>query len=304
MRRRIEVRGIVQGVGFRPFVYRLAQELALAGWVRNDARGVTIEAQGDAPQLERLAQRVRAEAPVRSRIDGVAVSACRRSPMPAASPSSTAAAAPRPPRSAPTAPSATTAWPSCSTPPTGATATRSSTARNCGPRYTITRGLPYDRAHTSMAAFAQCPDCLAEYDAPADRRFHAQPNACPDCGPRLALLDAAGRPVAGDDPIAETLRRLARGEIVAIKGLGGFHLACDARNAAAVARLRARKQREEKPFAVMVANAASVAPCAEIGAAEARLLDSRRAADRAAAKARGGRCTRCPASRRGSPGSA
>jgi hydrogenase maturation protein HypF len=145
---------------------------------------------------------------------------------------------------------------------------------NCGPRYTITRALPYDRATTSMAAFAQCPACLAEYRAPAHRRFHAEPNACPACGPRLELLDATGASIACADPIAATLARLRHGEIVAIKGLGGFHLACDARNAAAVEKLRLRKSREEKPLAVMVAGAASLLPFAEVSAAERGLLAS------------------------------
>jgi hydrogenase maturation protein HypF len=144
---------------------------------------------------------------------------------------------------------------------------------NCGPRYTITRALPYDRAMTSMAAFAQCAPCLAEYRAPDDRRFHAEPNACPACGPRLALLDAAGAAIPGD-PIAGTLALLQRGRIVAVKGLGGFHLACDARDAAAVARLRERKAREEKPFAVMVANVASVEALAAVTPAERGLIEA------------------------------
>ncbi|MET0205381.1 MAG: carbamoyltransferase HypF, partial [Casimicrobiaceae bacterium] len=145
---------------------------------------------------------------------------------------------------------------------------------NCGPRYTITAALPYDRPHTSMARFRQCPACQREYDDPLDRRFHAQPNACPVCGPRVALLRPDGEPVVVDDPIAVTLQRLRAGEIVAIKALGGFQLACDARNATAVARLRERKAREEKPFAVMVANVASCAPLAFPDAAERALLES------------------------------
>ena len=145
---------------------------------------------------------------------------------------------------------------------------------NCGPRYTITSALPYDRPHTSMARFSQCPACQREYDDPLDRRFHAQPNACPVCGPRLALLRPDGEPIEIDDPIAASLQRLRGGEIVAIKALGGFQLACDARNAAAVARLRERKAREEKPFAVMVANIASCAPLAFPDAAECVLLES------------------------------
>ncbi|BCB28553.1 carbamoyltransferase [Sulfurimicrobium lacus] len=146
---------------------------------------------------------------------------------------------------------------------------------DCGPRYTITRHLPYDRRYTSMAPFVLCPACGAEYRDPANRRFHAEPNACPVCGPRLALLDASGRAVAADDIVAAAVARLEAGEILAIKGLGGFHLACDARNAQAVARLRERKQREEKPFAVMAANPASLQALVEVDAASADLLQTR-----------------------------
>jgi hydrogenase maturation protein HypF len=144
---------------------------------------------------------------------------------------------------------------------------------HCGPRYTITRALPYDRPQTSMAAFRQCPACLVEYENPADRRFHAQPNACPACGPRLSLTNPVGASI-GQDPIAVALDLLQAGKILAIKGLGGYHLACDARNAAAVARLRARKQREEKPFAVMVANCASLEGLASVSVQERILLAS------------------------------
>jgi hydrogenase maturation protein HypF len=137
------------------------------------------------------------------------------------------------------------------------------TCTHCGPRFTVTRALPYDRPQTSMAAFPLCPACSSEYTAPADRRFHAETTCCPQCGPRLNLSDAQGQTLTGD-PITQTLRLLQSGGIVAIKGLGGFHLACDARKADAVARLRFRKNREAKPFAVMLANVASVAPYAEI----------------------------------------
>ena len=131
---------------------------------------------------------------------------------------------------------------------------------HCGPRYTITRAIPYDRPNTSMAGFPLCPDCAREYHDPADRRFHAQPVACPVCGPHLSLRDAQGHQLAVSDVITATLEQVQNGAIVAIKGLGGFHLACDAHNAAAVARLRQRKQREAKPFAVMATNLASLAP--------------------------------------------
>jgi hydrogenase maturation protein HypF len=145
---------------------------------------------------------------------------------------------------------------------------------HCGPRYTITAALPYDRPSTSMARFAQCPACQREYDDPADRRFHAQPNACPVCGPQLALWDRDGHPIDTSDPVADTVARLRDGAIVALKGLGGFQLACDARNASAVARLRARKAREEKPFAVMVAGLASAEVLADLDDAARDLLVS------------------------------
>jgi hydrogenase maturation protein HypF len=272
-RTRFEVRGIVQGVGFRPFVYRLAHELKLAGWVNNDGAGVAIEVEGDPAQIARLARHLAADAPPRARVDSVTARDC--------APRDDAGFVIRETGGG----RATTAIGPDSAVCDDCLAELFDPAdrryryafincTNCGPRYTITRALPYDRATTSMAAFVQCPACLAEYVAPAHRRFHAEPNACPRCGPRLALLDAGGTPIAGIDAIAATLARLHTGEIVAIKGLGGFHLACDARNAAAVARLRERKAREEKPFAVMLANAVSVRPFAKISAAEAAMLDS------------------------------
>ena len=273
-RRRIEVRGIVQGVGFRPFVYRVAVELGLDGWVRNDASGVTIEVEGEPARVERMVARVRAEAPRRARIDDIAQTECAPVvPGPgflildsggghaatAIGPDSAVCADCRSELFDPGDRRYRYAFTNCT---------------NCGPRYTITQRLPYDRATTSMAAFAQCPACRVEYTSPRDRRFHAEPNACPECGPRLQFLDSTGEHVAGIDPVAATVARLARGEIVAIKGLGGFHLACNARDATAVARLRARKAREEKPFAVMVANVASVLRWAEARPRESALLDS------------------------------
>ena len=129
---------------------------------------------------------------------------------------------------------------------------------NCGPRFTIVRGIPYDRPSTTMAAFEMCPACQAEYDDPADRRFHAQPNACPQCGPVVRLLDWAGKPVApGADPVRAAAVALSTGMILAIKGIGGYHLACRADNSGAVARLRARKHREDKPFALMAPDLAA-----------------------------------------------
>jgi len=271
-RARIEVRGIVQGVGFRPFVYRLAQELELDGWVRNDGNGVTIEAEGEGERIAAFARRIRDEAPPLARVDTVQL----REAAPGfeygfailesgAGRTSTAIG----PDSAICA--------DCLAELFDRNDRRYRypfiNCTNCGPRYTITRGLPYDRAMTSMAGFVQCPSCSHEYRAPEDRRFHAEPNACPLCGPRVTLLDACGNALEGD-AIAATLARLQRGEIVAIKGLGGFHLACDARNANAVARLRQRKAREEKPFAVMAANVESLQDLATIAAAESAMLQS------------------------------
>ncbi len=272
VRRRLLVRGVVQGVGFRPFVYRLAHDLELAGWVRNDAAGVTIEVQGDPARIARLARRVRDEAPALARVDDVTEHECL--PVDAGEGFAILDSAGGRAATAIGADSAICA--DCLSELLDPADRRYRYAfvncTHCGPRYTITRRLPYDRATTSMASFAQCPSCLAEYRSPRDRRFHAEPNACPACGPQLAFADARGRVLPDVDPVAAAVAGIARGQIVAIKGLGGFHLACDARDAAAVARLRARKAREEKPLAVMVANAASVQPLALLSDAEHAML--------------------------------
>ena len=273
-RRAIRIRGAVQGVGFRPFVWRLAHELELAGWVRNDPSGVAIEVQGQADILERFLVRLAREAPALARIDAIetrelradgrrdfTIVASSTGPVNTGVAADTAVCAdcleelfdPRDRRYR-------YAFINCT---------------GCGPRYTISRALPYDRVNTSMAPFALCPSCDEEYRDSGSRRFHAQPNACPDCGPALALFDSDGMPLDEGDAVAAALTRLDRGEIVAVKGLGGFHLACDARNAAAVARLRARKAREEKPFAVMVAGADSLRTLAEVRPGERALLEAR-----------------------------
>jgi len=267
--RRIRVRGQVQGVGFRPFVFRLARELDLVGWVRNDAEGVEIEAQGRVQALDELLARIGPEAPALARVAALETrdaplasgsgarefliqasrASCGTSARAAVTPDTAVCAACLAEMFDPADRRWRYAFTNCT---------------QCGPRYTITRTLPYDRAQTSMAGFEQCTLCGAEYTEPGHRRFHAQPNACPQCGPRLELIDLDGGGAIAGDAVAETMALLARGRIVAIKGLGGFHLACDARNAAAVARLRARKQREEKPFALMLANAVSSEAYADV----------------------------------------
>ncbi|RTL47956.1 MAG: carbamoyltransferase HypF [Rhodocyclaceae bacterium] len=267
---RIRVTGLVQGVGFRPFVWRLAQELELKGWVRNDARGVEIAAEGDARHLQSLLLRLKSDAPPLARVEDVQAVAAQpegRAEFVIAESGGGAAT---------TAIGHDTGI--CNHclaemfDPAGRRWRHAFiTCTHCGPRYTLSRGLPYDRARTSMAGFPLCADCGKEYADPADRRFHAETACCPNCGPQLRLLDWHGEAVAGD-PIAETLRRLKVGDIIAIKGLGGFHLVCDARNGDAVARLRQRKQREEKPFAIMAANVASLADRVVLDAAALALL--------------------------------
>ncbi len=271
---RIRVKGIVQGVGFRPFVYRLAIDLVLCGWVRNDADGVEILAQGSQPALDTFLLRLGKEAPAMARVDEITATPGQASPLQdftilasLAGHAQTGIAA--------DAAICDECLSEIFDPSNRRYRYPFTNCTHCGPRYTITRQLPYDRPYTSMANFALCPECRSEYENPLDRRFHAQPNACPVCGPQLALLDAKGITISVDDPIAKTLQLILAGGILAIKGLGGFHLMCDARNSKSVARLRLRKQRDAKPFAVMLANCASIAQFAECSAAERQLLQSR-----------------------------
>jgi len=267
--RRVSVRGLVQGVGFRPYVWRLASELGLRGWVRNDGAGVTIAVDG--PQVPEFLNRLPNEAPRLARIDNVETVAAEVAGEGFVILDSVAGEV-----NTAIGPDAAIC-PDCVAdicdPHNRRWRYAFTTCTHCGPRYTVSRRIPYDRAQTSLAGFPLCPACSTEYTAPVDRRFHAETTCCPECGPQLSLLDAVGRPLAGD-PIVETLRLLRSGRIVAIKGLGGFHLACDARNASAVAGLRQRKQREEKPFAVMGLNAASFIAYAQIPEAGLALLQS------------------------------
>jgi len=236
----VRLRGIVQGVGFRPFVYNLAQRLNLAGYVLNDSSGLTVEVEGPGAAIEAFLAALGSEHPPLAWIQDRAITSLPLNGdrefriRPSVAETGQFALI------SPDIATCAECLADCTDPGNRRYGYAFTNCTNCGPRYTIIRDIPYDRPHTTMADFAMCAPCRAEYDDPANRRFHAQPNACPACGPALS------------GEIAEAQRRLADGEILAIKGLGGFHLACDARNADAVGRLRARKRRSDKPFAVMV----------------------------------------------------
>ncbi len=271
--RRIRVTGNVQGVGFRPTVWRIATEEGLGGRVYNDAAGGVIEVAGPRAAVERFCERLRREPPPLARIDALEFSVATF----ASRPRQFVIEASRGGEiSTGVVPDAATC-PACLAEVLDPANRRHGYAftncTHCGPRLTILRAIPYDRANTSMSAFHMCPRCQREYDAPSDRRFHAQPNACPDCGPRLWLGAAGGGGIGGDagDKGAELV---ASGAILAIQGLGGFHLACAARNAEAVRELRRRKARPAKPLAIMVADIAAAEALAHVDSAERTLLMS------------------------------
>jgi hydrogenase maturation protein HypF len=272
--RRIEIHGTVQGVGFRPWVYRLARDAGVVGRVRNDAAGVTIEAFGEGGPLDAFLAGLHGEPPPAAEIRSLLATLIDAEPPPTFEIDLSASATTR----AVSIPADLSTCDACVAEVRDPHDRRYrypfTNCTDCGPRFTIVRDVPYDRPATSMAAFRMCPECQREYDSVGDRRFHAQPNACPRCGPRLQLWAADGEVAAGD-PLRAAGGLLRRGLIVAVKGLGGFHLACDARSEGAVSRLRARKRRTAKPFAVM-AHDLEVARClGRIGPAEADLLTSR-----------------------------
>ncbi|HMK10462.1 MAG TPA: carbamoyltransferase HypF, partial [Acidimicrobiales bacterium] len=281
-RRRLRVTGTVQGVGYRPFVYRHAVDLGLRGWVRNDSAGVLIDVEGEASTIDTLQRLLVEQAPPLARVtsvtseivDSTAAGYSSAGFQIVGSDATGAASAPVSIDSA-----------TCDDclaevfdrddrryryPFTNCT--------NCGPRYTIVLKVPYDRPMTTMASFAMCPDCLAEYHDPANRRFHAQPNACPVCGPRLAWHDlSSGQRATGDAALSAAAAALRSGKVVGVKGIGGYHLAVDATDATAVGELRRRKARDDKPFAVMVADLESAATVVELtGAARVELTSPRR----------------------------
>jgi hydrogenase maturation protein HypF len=265
--------GIVQGVGFRPWIYSLAAQLKLTGWVLNDGQGVLAHLEGKPEELDRFSRLLDADRPPLARIDRIERTSVKDEGFTAFSITESKE------NSVLTSIPADAA--TCSNCLRELFDPRNKRYRypfinctHCGPRYTITRRLPYDRPQTSMAVFPMCPECQKEYSDPLDRRFHAQPTCCPSCGPRLLMLGPDGKIFNTDDPIREAYRRIKNGEILAVKGIGGFHLVCDAENKEAVKQLRLRKRRPSKPFAVMCANAASARRFLKIGANEEKLLSS------------------------------
>jgi hydrogenase maturation protein HypF len=273
LRRRVTVRGVVQGVGFRPFVYTLATGLGLAGHVTNTGEGVVAEVEGPPGAVDLFCLRIADQAPPLAVVESVD----HRQIALAGGSGFTIL------RSSGGGPATTLVSPDIATcadclaeladPADRRHRHPFITCTNCGPRFTIVTGLPYDRDHTTMGRFPMCADCAREYGDPADRRFHAQPVACHACGPRLRLLPGEdGGDPDGGDPIAAARRLLAEGAILAVKGIGGYHLACDALNPEAVARLRQRKARGGKPFALMARDLAEVEQHAHLGPEERELL--------------------------------
>jgi hydrogenase maturation protein HypF len=270
----ITVQGVVQGVGFRPFVYGLAQRLGLAGTVQNTVSGVVIDVEGAPVRLATFRQALVAEAPPLARIERVTAE-----PQPVRHYATFAIQ-----QSAAQNDKAVFIAPDLAPCPECLTELRTPhdrhyaypflTCTHCGPRFTITTGVPYDRERITLAGFPMCPACWSEYAEPGNRRFHAQATACPACGPRLRLTDPDEHGIAVDDVVACIATRLREGNIVAIKGLGGYHLACDALQEASVRTLRRRKHREAKPLAIMVPDLEAAQRLCEICSGEANLLTS------------------------------
>ena len=277
MRTRVQltVRGIVQGVGFRPYVFVLAKRYALRGQVRNTTTGVEIDIEGESSAIEQFIDDLSVNPPPLARVDSV--ERCNHLERMHYDDFRIVASAAARETFIPMAPDMATCQ-DCLNELFDPTNRRYRypfiNCTHCGPRFTIVQDVPYDRDRTTMRAFPMCAACQHEYHDPANRRFHAQPNACPVCGPQIDLVDAAGHPFDTPelDVIRATCQRLAEGEIVAIKGMGGFHLACEALNAKAVLALRQRKYREYKPFALMAGSLAMIRAHCHVSDAEARLL--------------------------------
>jgi hydrogenase maturation protein HypF len=269
------VEGVVQGVGFRPFVHRLAAELDLGGWVANDERGVLLEVEGEPGAVESFLERLRAEAPPLASVERVSATALPATGERKFAIRESASGGRVEALVSPDSATCADCLAELFDPADRRHRYPFVNCTNCGPRFTIVTGVPYDRPLTTMAGFAMCERCLAEYRDPADRRFHAQPNACPDCGPSLALLAPGGRELEASDPLAEAVAGLAAGKVVAVKGLGGYHLACAAADEEAVKALRARKHREERPFALLAGDLRAAGSLVELSPREQSLLSGR-----------------------------
>jgi len=275
MRNHIIITGLVQGVGFRPFIYRAAKKHNLSGWVKNATDGVHIEVEGHPKDIEGFVTAVPMEKPVHAEINTLVIEEIPDT----GETGFTIAESGLSTLDVPVVTPDMATCPECireiGTPGNRRFQYPFTNCTHCGPRYTIIRQTPYDRRTTTMNAFPMCRECQSEFDDPTDRRFHAQPNACPVCGPFFQLTDNKGETLSCPDGIGifeETKRLVKSGMIVAIKGLGGFHLACDAKNEAAVARLRQRKLREDKPFAIMAGSIAAVKERCLLSSVEEALL--------------------------------
>jgi len=273
-RARIQITGIVQGVGFRPFIYQLATSSRLGGFVANNSSGVEVEVEGEEGRVGDFIEEIKSRPPPLARITSIKVDY-----IPPNSDSSFVIkeSVVQDERTALISPDVTICR-DCLRELFDPADRRYGypfiNCTNCGPRYTIIKDIPYDRRFTSMASFKMCPACQREYEDHRNRRFHAQPNACWECGPRVSLVDSSGRELIGVDPIKETISLLKRGAVVAIKGLGGFHLAVDATNDEAMLTLRNRKLREEKPLAIMSSDCRKAEEFAVIQPEERWLLES------------------------------
>ena len=275
-RRRVVVRGQVQGVGFRPFVHRLAERFHLGGFVRNVAGGVHLEVEGPPADLDHFLTNLMTQTPPLARIDSMDSTSIPPQGESTFRIDPSVADTDGPIMIAPDLAPCDDCWREFADPSDRRYRYPFLNCTNCGPRLTIITAAPYDRARTTMAEFALCPDCLREYHDPRDRRFHAQPIACPSCGPKVRLADAQGAQLSQSDPVAAFADRILQGGIGAIKGVGGYHLVCDARSEPAVLELRRRKHREQKPLALMVADFDSADRLAHVSPAERALLESPR----------------------------
>ncbi|MBS3731809.1 MAG: carbamoyltransferase HypF, partial [Desulfobacterales bacterium] len=272
----LKIQGIVQGVGFRPFIYQLARHYGLTGMVANTATGVQIHVEGEGCDVDGFIADMRSHAPPLSHITEVFEAQAAFEGFGEFSISPSRSGELRTTLISSDVSICQDCYKELFDPHDRRYGYPFINCTNCGPRYTIVDDIPYDRANTSMKHFPMCPECRAEYEDPQSRRFHAQPNACPACGPHLALLDSTGGHVPCAEPIQAAARFLQQGYILAVKGLGGFHLAVDAQNAQAVDRLRMRKHRAKKPFALMAADIAAVESFAHVTPEENALLQSPR----------------------------